>query len=135
LADDADDVEAVVREHFTTINAGNQDAHFQQHHTAQYQRYSVGGLGRYFESIEEQQEQIQTTFDLGSKYNLGIRDLRETICGDSALATCYLVGSILRPDGNTVQRRARWSSMLIKQSGQWKAVHAHSSPLRIAVAQ
>ena len=43
MADDVDDVKAVVREYFATLNAGNQDAHLQQHHMAQYNRFTTGG--------------------------------------------------------------------------------------------
>ena len=57
MADDVDDVKAVVREYFATLNAGNQDAHLQQHHMAQYNRFTTGGLRWHFDSIEEQQQQ------------------------------------------------------------------------------
>ncbi len=45
------------------------------------------------------------------------------------------VGSIGLATGNRDLRRDRYSATLIKQSGQWKAVHAHTSPLRITVPQ
>ena len=135
VADDADDVEAVVREHFTTLNAGDQDAHLQQHHITEYNRFTLGGLRWHFDSVEEQQQQIRNTFEQGSKYNLSLRDVEVNIYGDSAVLSCYVVGSILRPNGNTVQRRDRYSAMLVKQGGQWKTVHAHASPLIIQPTQ
>ncbi len=135
IADDADDVEAVVREHFATLNAGDQDAHMQQHHIPAYNRFLIGGLRQHFDSVEEQKQQIRNTFELGSKYNLGLRDVEVNIYGDSAVLSCYVVGSILRPNGNTVQRRDRYSATLVKQGGQWKAVHAHTSPLIIQPTQ
>ncbi len=135
MADDADDVEAVVREHFATLNAGNQDAHLQQHHMAQYNRFTTGGLRWHFDSIEEQQQQIHTAFDSGREYNLSLRDVEVTVYGNSAVLSCYIVGSIGLATGNRELRRDRYSATLIKQSGQWKAVHAHTSPLRITVPQ
>ena len=125
MADDVDDVKAVVREHFATLNAGNQDAHLQQHHMAQYNRFTTGGLRWHFDSIEEQQQE----------YNLSLRDVEVTVYGNSAVLSCYIVGSIGLATGNRELRRDRYSATLIKQSGQWKAVHAHTSPLRITVPQ
>ena len=135
LADDADDVAAVVREHFTTLNAGYQVAHMQEHHMPAYNRFSLNGLRQHFGSVEEQKQQIRTVFEQGSKYNLRLTDVQVNIYGDSALLSAYLVGSILRPNGNTVQRTDRYSAMLVKQGGQWKAVHAHTSALRIPPTQ
>ncbi len=135
MADDADDVEAVVREHFTTLNSGDQDAHLQRHHIPAYNRFTVGGLRWHFDSVEEQKQQIRNTFEQGSQYNLSLRDVEVSIHGDSAVVSCYVVGSILRPNGNTIQRRDRYSAMLLKQGGQWMAVHAHASPLIIQPTQ
>ena len=54
VADHADDVEAVVREHFATLNAGDQDAHLHHHHIAEYNRFTLTGLRWHFDSVEEQ---------------------------------------------------------------------------------
>ena len=48
VADHADDVEAVVREHFATLNAGDQDAHLHHHHIAEYNRFTLTGLSLAF---------------------------------------------------------------------------------------
>ena len=135
IADDAEDVEAVVREHFATLNAGDQVAHMQQHHVPVYNRFTINGLRNHFDSIEEQQQQIQSVFDQGSKYNLRLTDVEVSVFGDSAVLSGYVVGSILRPNGNTIQRTDRFSAMLVKQGGQWKTVHAHASALRIPPPQ
>ncbi len=135
IADDAEDVEAVVREHFATLNAGDQVAHMQQHHVPVYNRFTINGLRNHFDSIEEQQQQIQSVFDQGSKYNLRLTDVEVSVFGDSAVLSGYVVGSILRPNGNTIQRTDRYSAMLVKQGGQWKTVHAHASALRIPPPQ
>jgi ketosteroid isomerase-like protein len=135
MADDADDVKAVVREHFATLNAGNQVAHIQQHHIPVFNRFTINGLRNHFDSIEEQQQQIQSVFDQGSKYNLSLTDVEVSVFGDSAVLSGYVVGSILRPNGNTTQRTDRYSAMLVKQGGQWKTVHAHASALRIPPPQ
>ncbi len=107
----------------------------QQHHMPAYNQFGLNGLRQHFDSIEAQKQQIQTVFDQGSKYNLSLRDVEVNIYGDSAVVSCYVVGSILRPNGNTIQRRDRYSATLVKQGGQWKAVHAHASPLIIQPTQ
>ena len=135
MADDADDVEAVVREHFTTLNAGNMDAHLEQHHVAQLNRFMRNGLRVHFSSFEEQKNQIRTVYDNGSKYDLQLRDVEVNVYGNSAVVSAYMTGNIVRGNGNTVSVADRYSAMLVKQGGQWKTVHTHNSPLRIPPTQ
>ena len=134
MADDADDVEAVVREHFTTLNAGNMDAHLEQHHVAQLNRFMRNGLRVHFSSFEEQKNQIRAVYDNGSKYNLQLRDVEVNVYGNSAVFSGYLTGTIVRRNG-TVSVTDRYSAMLVKQGGQWKTVHTHNSALRIPPTQ
>ncbi len=135
MADDADDVEAAVLEHFATLNAGNMDAHFEQHHIAQFNRFSRNGLRVHFSSLEEQKNQIRTVYDNGSKYNLQLRDVEVNVYGNSAVVSAYMTGNIVRGNGNTVSVTDRYSATLVKQGGQWKTVHTHSSGLRIPPTQ
>ena len=134
MADDADDAKAVVLEHFTTLNAGNMDAHLEQHHIAQLNRFMRNGLRVHFSSFEEQKNQIRTVYDNGSKYNLQLRDVEVNVYGNSAVVSGYLTGNIVRRNG-TVSVTDRYSAMLIKQGGQWKTVHTHNSQLRIPPTQ
>jgi len=135
IADDADDAKAVVLEHFATLNAGNMDAHLEQHHVAQLNRFMRNGLRVHFSSFEEQKNQIRTVYDNGSKYNLQLRDVEVNVYGNSAVVSAYMTGNIVRGNGNTVSVADRYSAMLVKQGGQWKTVHTHNSPLRIPPTQ
>jgi len=135
VADDADDVKAVALEHFATLNAGNMDAHLQQHHVPQFNRFVRNGLRVHFSSLEEQKNQIQTVYKNGSKYNLRLRDIEVNVYGNTAVVISYLTGNIVRGNGNTLSVTDRLSMTMIKQGGQWKAVHHHFSPLRIPPTQ
>ena len=134
MADDADDAKAAVLEHFTTLNAGNMDAHLEQHHIAQLNRFMRNGLRVHFSSFEEQKNQIRAVYDNGSKYNLQLRDVEVNVYGNSAVVSGYLTGNIVRRNG-TVSVTDRYSAMLIKQGGQWKTVHTRNSQLRIPPTQ
>ena len=135
MADDADDVQAAVLQHFATLNAGNMASHIDQHHMPQLDRFTRGGLRWHFGSLDEQKNQIQTSVDNGSKWNLQLRDVEVNVYGSTAVLSCYVVGNILRGNGNRVSVTDRFSVTMIKQGGQWKEVHQHFSPLRIPPTQ
>ena len=135
LADDADDVQAAVLDHFATLNAGNMANHIEQHHMPQLNRFTRGGLRVHFSSLEEQKNQIRTVYENGSKYNLQLRDVEVNVYGNTAVLSCYVVGNILRGNGNRESVTDRFSVTMIKQGGQWKEVHQHFSPLRIPPTQ
>ncbi len=135
IADDADDAKAVVLEHFATLTAGNMNAHLEQHHVAQLNRFMRNGLRVHFSSLEEQKNQIRAVYDNGSKYNLGLRDVEVNVYGNTAVVSGYLTGNIVRGNGNTVSVTDRYSATLVKQGGQWKTVHTHNSRLNIPPEQ
>ncbi len=135
IADDADDVEAAVLEHFATLNAGNMAKHIEQHHMPQLNRFTRGGLRWHFGSLEEQKNQIQNSINNGSKWNLQLRDVKVNVYGNSAVLSCYVTGNILRGNGNRESVTDRFTVTMIKQGGQWKEVQQHFSPLRIGPSQ
>ena len=135
MADDVDDVKAAVLEHFATLNAGNMANHIEQHHMPQLNRFTRGGLRWHFGSLEEQKNQIQTSINNGSKWNLGLTDVEVNVYGDTAVLSGYVVGNVLRGNGNRESVTDRFSVTMIKQGGQWKEAHQHFSPLRIPQTQ
>jgi len=130
MADDVDDVKAAEKSHFSALSAGNAAAYV-QHHSPELTRFISVGLRWDFGSLEEQRNQIQTAFDAGSDYTLGLRQLEVKVYGDAAVATSYVVGTVARPNGTTEQATWRRSSFWIKQGGGWKEVHFHQSQLSI----
>lgn len=129
MADDVDDIKAAEMAHFVALSAGNANGYV-QHHSPELTRFIAVGLGWDFGSLEEQRNQIQTAFDAGSDYNLGLRHLEVKVYGDAAVATSYVVGTVARPNGTTEQAVWRRSAFWIKQGGGWEEVHFHQSPLR-----
>ncbi|MDA2934168.1 DUF4440 domain-containing protein [Acidobacteria bacterium AH-259-D05] len=134
LADDVDDVKAAVRGHFAAVNAGDADAYIPYYPT-EGSAFGGGELLERFYSLEERKNDFQATVDSGIKRNLQMRHLEVRIYGSVAVATGYLVGTVTNPDGSTNQVNQQRTGVLIKQGGQWKEVHRHNSPLRVAPTQ
>ena len=128
MADDRDDVKAEVQSIHAALNAGNASA-VVQHYLPERTAFLGGVLLRRFDSLEEQRADLQARFESGVKYNRQVRHLEVRVYGNTAVATGYVVGTVTQPDGTTNQVNAKNTSVSIKQGGQWKQVHVHSSPL------
>ena len=128
VADDADDVKAAVQKYITALNTGDANAYVQTR-TLEYSSFSGGGLLGRSHSLEEQKNGFQGNIDSGVKLNLRIRHLEVRVYGTTAIATGYTVGTITGPDGTTEPVREQRTSVWIKQGGQWKQAHRHTSPL------
>ncbi len=129
LADDVDDIKAATMKHFTAFNAGDAAAHV-RHHLAENTGFPPeGGLLEESASIEAQRKDLQALFDAGMKPNLELQLLKVKVYGDTAVVTSYVVGTMTSPEGKTEQIKARRTAVLIKQDGEWKEAHNHTSPL------
>ncbi len=133
VADDADDVKAAMLDHYAKRNAGDAAAYVQLHSP---NRSNFGGAGQLLnrsdslEDLERQKNNLQAQLDAGVKYNVRLLHPEVEVYGNVAVVTGYTAGTITRPDGTTRQATNRRTVVLIKQGGQWKAVHGHSAPLR-----
>ncbi len=128
-AQDLDAIRKETLEHFVALNAGDAAAHV-QHHMPQASSFGpAGGLLQEANSREEQRTDLQAQFDTGFKFNLQLRHLKVKVYGDAAVVTGYVVGTVTLPDGSTQQVMDQRTAVLIKQGGQWKEVHSHSSPV------
>jgi len=131
LADDVDDVKAAMLDHLAARNAGDADTFVQLHSPNRTIFGSDGQLLRTSPSLEEERNNIQAEVDAGVKRNVQLRHFEVKVYGNlTAVVTGYNVGTITSPDGTTRQIATRRTVVLIKQAGQWKAVHGHSSLLR-----
>ena len=128
MADDVDDVKAALQSYFDAINSGNAAAMI-QHRMPEYSIFAGGELISRFHSLEEQRNNFQNTVDSGAKRNLQVRHIEVKIYGNAAVVTGYLTGTNTAPDGTVNQQRQQRTGVWIKQGGQWKEVHRHSSPL------
>jgi ketosteroid isomerase-like protein len=128
-ADDVDDIKKATLEHFATLNAGDAAAHV-QHHMAGHSTFpGEGGLLEVTDSLEEEKNSLQANFEAGVKLNLRLRHLNVKVYGTTAVVTGYVVGTTTSPGGTTEQVMSRRSAVLVKQGGQWKEVHIHTSPV------
>jgi len=119
MADDVDDVKAAVQKYITALNTGDVNAYVQSR-TPEYSAFGGGGLVERYHSLEEQRSRFQGNINSGVQFNLQIRHLDVRVYDNAAIVTGYTVA------GNTANQR---TSVWIKQGGQWKQAHRHTSPL------
>ncbi len=128
LADDVDDVKAAVQGHFAALNAGDVNAYI-QYYSSETSVFAGGGLLGRVHSLEERRNGFQAQVDAGERRNLHLQHMEVKVYGNAAVVTGYLMGTSTAADGTVTQSRQQRTEVLIKQGGQWKAVHNHRSPL------
>ncbi len=132
MADDVDDVKAAVERHFEAVNSGDVNA-FIRYYPSESSVFAGGGLLGRVHSLEERRNDFQAgvdaRVDAGVKRNLELQHMEVKVYGTTAVVTGYLVGTSTDADGTVNQVRSQRTEVLIKQGGQWKAVHNHRSPL------
>ncbi len=132
MADDVDDVKAAMGGHFAAVNSGDVDA-YTPYYANQGSVFAGGALLERL-SVEQRKSNFQAAVDSGVRRELRMRNLEVQIHGNVAIATGYLLGSTTHPDGTTQRTSQQRTGVLIKQGGQWKEVHRHSSPLTISTS-
>ena len=131
-AGDVEDIKKATLEHFVTYNAGNVAAHVGHHLQGHTGFGPDGGFLNVNESLEEEKKTLQADFDAGLKFNLQVKHLDVKVYGNTAVTTCYIVGSVTTLNGKIEQVRNRRTAVLIKKGKRWKEVHAHGSPITTA---
>ncbi len=131
LADDADDVKAAVQELFAAIRAGDADGRVSR----RMPEFSIfgrgGGLLETSNSPEERRKAFQASVAAGFKRNYQPRNVEVKVYGNTAVVTCYLVGTLTAPNGDINRWTDRRTGVWIKQGGKWKEAHMHQSPIRL----
>ena len=128
LADDVDDVKAAVQRYIATLNAEDANAYVQSR-VPEYSVFAGGGLLDRSTSLEEQRNGFQGRIDSGIRISRQLRHLDVKVYGNAAVVTGYMLGTTTGPDGTVNQQRQQRTGVWIKQGGQWKEVHRHSSQL------
>ncbi len=128
IADDADDVRAAVQKYITALNTGDVNAYVQSR-TPEYSVFTGGGLLERSTSLEEQRSGFQGRIDSGIRISRQLRHLDVQVYGNAAVVTGYMLGTTTGPDGTTQSLSSQRTGVWIKQGGQWKEAHRHSSPL------
>ncbi|MDA2924917.1 nuclear transport factor 2 family protein [Acidobacteria bacterium AH-259-L09] len=130
LADDVDDVKAAALDLIAAYNTADVGAIAKYTHP---DYSSFRGTGLLVEAFNK--EGLQAAFEAGLKFNRRVRHLQVKVYGNVAVATRYVVGTITLTDRTILSGPWRSSSVWVKQGGQWKRVHAHSSALITAQPQ
>lgn len=129
MADDVDDVKALVHKYYAALNAGDANGRA-RYHMPEYSAFGPGGgILETMYSLEEQTKSYQSAYNAGQRVNVQIRHLNVRVYGNAAIVTGYVVGTLTNPDGKTIQLRGQRSGMWIKQGGQWREAHRHNSPI------
>jgi len=134
MADDVDDVKAAVQRYIATLNAEDANAYVQSR-VPEYSVFTGGGLFERSTSLEEQRNGFQDRIDSGIRISRQLRHIDVKVYGNAAVVTGYMLGTTAGPDGTTQPLSSQRTGVWIKQEGQWKEVHRHSSPLQFSQEQ
>ncbi len=124
-ADDKAAVMTVMTSALDAYNAGDVERFFQDMHP---KATSFGAYGNRMD-VGSDAETLSESFAAGYKTNLAFEDLDLVFFDDVVCATGYLTGAVTLPGGEPESVVWRLTVMLIKEEGQWKMVHTHSSPM------
>jgi len=125
LADDADDVKAAEKDFRAKEKAGNVDGYF----AYKAPTYSIFPPTSGLIANGQSKELAYARFDPTAERDMQIRNIDVQIYGNTAVSTYYLVSTTQRPGSERERRHLRMTGVWVKQSGEWKLVHRHESPL------
>ena len=126
LAQDADEVRAVIERHYSAIHAGDLDAVFDDH-LPEMTWFSNEGQLMFESGAAEAAERMGATLEYGTA-NVYMNHFSAQVYGNVAVATFYLVGPRTL-EGETRNSTSRVTAVWVKESGTWKEAHHHESPL------
>jgi ketosteroid isomerase-like protein len=118
-------VEAAVRTHWTAIN-GADTATVGAQHTADLTIIRTEVPNRF--AIPSPTADSLWPNVLASKPQYVVEDLQVQLAGDVGVASLYLTGGVVGPDGRHDARRRRVTEVWVRQAdGTWKEMHHHDS--------
>ena len=120
-------VEERVLSHYQALNEGDSEA-WESLFAEQYHGFFGGGTSA-FRANHATAAQVQSGFDQGLTYQMGVRDLAVTVYGNTAVAT-YIQLTQLFNNGNIFEdSRHRTTTMWVREGQSWNLAHSHHSPL------
>ena len=125
LAGDEDDVKAAEMDFRAKESSGNVDGYF----AYKAPTYSIFPPTSGLIANGQSKERAYARFDPTAERDMQIRNIDVQIYGNTAVSTYYLVSTTQRPGSEREQRHLRMTGVWVKQSGEWKLVHRHESPL------
>jgi ketosteroid isomerase-like protein len=131
MANDVEDVKEAVLSLFAAVNAGAAGSRA-SHRMPEFSSFGRGGglLDR-STSREERRKAFQASVAAGFKRNYQPRNIEVRVYGNTAVVTCYLVGTVTAPNGDITRWTDRRTGVWVTQGGKWREVHMHQSPLNL----
>ncbi len=123
-AGDKEDVLATVDAIKAAWMIGDVDA-AQKYFSADFESFEAGGSLLAPLDFEGR----KAAFAAGLKFNVQTAHSDVTVYGDTAILTEYHMRQITPPGGTPLSSTLRATIVVVKQKGQWKAVHFHASHL------
>lgn len=118
-------VESAVRTHWTAINNGDTATVVAQHTTDQ--TIIMTGVPNRFAISSPTADSLFPTL-LEIKPQFVVEDLQVQLVGDVGVASFYLSGGVVGPNGRLDARRRRVTEVWVRQAdGTWKEMHHHDS--------
>lgn len=118
-------VESAVRTHWTAINGGDTSTVVNQH--AADQTVIMTEVPNRF-AIPSPTAASLFPMLLASKPQYAVEDLQVQLVGDVGVASFYLSGGVIGPNGRHDPRRRRVTEVWVRQAdGSWKEMHHHDS--------
>ena len=127
MADDVADIKSAMKEHFTTMNAGDAAGHIAHHKAGNSSFGAEGGALTVNETLDAETADMQATFDGGTTFDFKLVDLDVTVYGDTAVVTSLQTGTVTTSDGKTEKVKNRRTAVVVRDGSDWKEVHSHIS--------
>ncbi len=124
-------VEQRVLSHYQSMNDGDSET-WESFFAAQYHG-SFGGGTSAFRANHATAAQVQSGFDQGLTYQMGVREFSVTVYGNTAVATYIQFGQSLA-NGNVFEDgEHRTTSVWVREGQSWNLAHQHNSLLSCEV--
>ncbi len=120
-------VEQRVLSYYQTLNDGDSEA-WESLFAEQYHGFFGGGDGA-FRSNHATAAQVQSDFDQGLTYLMGVRDLAVTVYGNTAVATHIQLAQLFNNGNIFEDSRHRTTTVWVREGQSWNLAHSHHSPL------
>ncbi len=120
-------VEQRVLSHYQSMNDGDSET-WESFFAAQYHG-SFGGGTSAFRANHATAAQVQSDFDQGLTYQMGVRDLAVTVYGNTAVATHIQLAQLFNNGNMFEDSRHRTTTMWVREGQSWNLAHSHNSPL------
>ncbi len=79
------------------------------------------------ESIAAAARNVKANYEKGARRNVTLKSIVVQVFGSTAVASYLIEGDDTNTKGETTHLRRRKTTVFIQDSGDWKAIHSHTS--------